>query len=60
MGGWERLKRAVSADGEPRRSTETDSADVIYECRHCGTTVDQRTEYCPACGVSEIATYAIE
>ncbi len=60
MGGWELLKRAVSTDKEPRRPDEPEYADVIYECRHCGTTVDQRTQHCPACGGSEIATYAIK
>ena len=27
----------------------------LYECRACGTTVDDATEECPNCGRTEIA-----
>jgi rubrerythrin len=33
---------------------ETDETH-IYECRACGTTVDEATEMCPNCGRTEIA-----
>jgi hypothetical protein len=31
----------------------------LYECRQCGTTVDDATAECDACGSEEIASYAI-
>ena len=34
--------------------------DVVYECRHCGTTVSSRTSRCPSCDESDIAKYIIE
>jgi DNA-directed RNA polymerase subunit RPC12/RpoP len=33
--------------------------EVVYECRHCGTSVDKDTEACPTCGSKTIATYRI-
>lgn len=33
------------------------SNKAFYECRRCGKTVDQDTDYCPACGYSSIAQY---
>lgn len=32
---------------------------VIYECRHCGTTVDHTTDRCPACDATAIAQYHV-
>ncbi|WP_449289640.1 DUF7129 domain-containing putative zinc-binding protein [Natronococcus pandeyae] len=34
-------------------------SEVVYECRHCGTSVDKHTEACPACGSEAIAMYHI-
>lgn len=30
-----------------------------FECRTCGTTVDEGTSVCPACGSAEIAEYEV-
>ena len=32
---------------------------VVYECRTCGTTLDDRNATCPYCGMTEIARYEI-
>lgn len=37
-----------------------DRSVVIHECRACGTTVDQESETCPACGSEEIAVYEFD
>ncbi|WP_394348204.1 zinc-ribbon domain-containing protein [Salinadaptatus halalkaliphilus] len=33
--------------------------EVVYECRRCGTTVDEDTETCPACGADAIVQHQI-
>lgn len=33
------------------------SANVLYECRDCGTNFDGREEHCHCCGGSGIARY---
>jgi rubrerythrin len=35
------------------------SAGVVYECRHCGETVDGDTTECPACGRAAISRYEL-
>lgn len=30
---------------------------VLYECRHCGASVDEEGERCPECGGGEIAEF---
>jgi uncharacterized OB-fold protein len=37
-----------------------DEADVITECRDCGTSVSSETDRCPECGSSEIGRYRIQ
>ncbi|SEN99784.1 hypothetical protein SAMN05216388_10073 [Halorientalis persicus] len=37
----------------------TASTQVVYECRHCGTTVDPDGEACPTCGRSDIVRYEV-
>ncbi len=31
--------------------------EIVYECRRCGTSVEQTESVCPYCGLSEIAVY---
>jgi rubrerythrin len=33
---------------------------VLYECRNCGTTVEEDTEACPECGAADVATYQLD
>jgi len=33
---------------------------VVYECRNCGTTLDEQQDTCPACGVDDIARYDLD
>jgi predicted RNA-binding Zn-ribbon protein involved in translation (DUF1610 family) len=35
------------------------SGQVVFECRHCGETVDSETVECPACGRAEIGRYEL-
>lgn len=37
-----------------------DTSTVIYECRNCGTTLDDREAECPACGSTATARYEME
>ena len=37
-----------------------DTGQRIHECRHCGESVDGKTQSCPTCGRSGIATYVVE
>lgn len=37
----------------------TPSADVVHECRRCGTTVDEDADACTECGSEGIARYRI-
>jgi rubrerythrin len=39
-----------------RRWLVTDD-DAVYECRHCGTTLEPIEWSCPSCGSIEIAEY---
>jgi rubrerythrin len=32
---------------------------TVYECRHCGTTLESNTQTCPQCGRSEVVAYDI-
>ncbi len=32
---------------------------LVYECRHCGTTLESDTVDCPHCGHSDVAVYEI-
>jgi rubrerythrin len=36
-----------------------DGDHIVYECRHCGTTVEEPAENCPACGDTEIARFVL-
>lgn len=36
-----------------------DEPTLIYECRHCGHTVDEETEDCPECETDGIAEYRV-
>ncbi|MFB6217654.1 MAG: hypothetical protein ABEH77_00500 [Halobacteriaceae archaeon] len=31
----------------------------VYECRHCGTTVEADTEECPACGRASVTAFEV-
>jgi len=33
---------------------------TVYECRSCGTTLEEGTEECPECGSDEVAVYEFE
>jgi rubrerythrin len=33
------------------------SDSVLYECRNCGTTLEEDAERCPECGAADVATY---
>jgi rRNA maturation endonuclease Nob1 len=33
---------------------------VLYECRNCGTTVDEDCDACHSCGAADIARYDLE
>lgn len=53
------------SDGYPLTASSTNAitaehADVVYECRDCGTTVSSGTNHCPSCDGSAIAEYIIE
>ena len=39
------------------RSTSETSVVTLYECRHCGRTLDAAVEECPTCGTADIAYY---
>lgn len=32
-------------------------ADVVFECRYCGTTLDDGDATCPVCGHDDVARY---
>lgn len=32
---------------------------VIYECRHCGTTLESELDECPLCGTSDVVRYEL-
>jgi len=34
--------------------------DVVYECRHCGKTLESEPGECPTCGKDAVVTYEIE
>lgn len=36
------------------------SDTVLYECRNCGTTLEEDTEACPECGASDVAAYQLD
>lgn len=38
----------------------TPSDSPLYECRECGTTLEEESERCHACDSTEIARYDIE
>lgn len=31
----------------------------LYECRHCGKTLEKESEKCPDCGCEDIAQYKL-
>lgn len=33
--------------------------DTVYECRHCGTTLESELDECPTCGDGTVARYEI-
>jgi rubrerythrin len=35
------------------------SETVLYECRNCGTCLDEDGEQCPECSATDIATYQL-
>ncbi|WP_135827185.1 zinc-ribbon domain-containing protein [Halorussus ruber] len=36
-----------------------DSPNVLVECRHCGSKLDDEADSCPECGSEEFATYQL-
>ena len=36
------------------------SSTTLYECRHCGYSVEEDIDECPQCGADEIAAYDLE
>ena len=34
--------------------------DVVYECRHCGKTIESELDECPTCGKEAGIKYEIE
>ncbi len=37
----------------------TDEDGLVYECRHCGTTLEATDQQCPTCGSTEIAVFDV-
>jgi len=33
---------------------------VVYECRNCGTTLEEQQNTCPVCGVDDIARFDLD
>lgn len=33
---------------------------VVYECRHCGTTLESELDECSLCGTSDVVRYELE
>lgn len=33
---------------------------VVYECRNCGTTLDDNHDTCPTCGGDDVVCYTLE
>lgn len=40
-------------------STRQIESTTVYECRHCGTTVDSQADPCPYCGLLEAVEYEL-
>jgi len=36
------------------------SSTTLYECRHCGYSVEENVDECPQCGSHKIAAYDLE
>jgi len=53
LSGW--LQQVVSGE-EATTGTQTQ----LYECRHCGTTLDAEAEKCHVCSSAEIAVYVLK
>lgn len=43
-----------------RPSSDERSPSVVYECRHCGTTLDAGTEHCPRCETVSVVRYEVD
>jgi ribosomal protein L37E len=43
----------------PSLSRSRRGSAVVCECRRCGTTLDEGTATCPACGSTETARYRL-
>ncbi len=42
-----------------RLFTRQNESTTVYECRHCGTTIDSQTDPCPYCGPTEVVEYEL-
>ena len=40
--------------------SDSAGSTLYFECRQCGTTVDSKTDACPECGSTDIATYDVK
>lgn len=43
-----------------RRLLDGGTESVVYECRNCGTSVDDERDACPNCGSDRIASHRLE
>ncbi|ELY34484.1 hypothetical protein C500_00137 [Natrialba magadii ATCC 43099] len=34
--------------------------ETLYECRHCGVSIEDDVTTCPTCGSTEVAQYELE
>lgn len=39
---------------------DTEAERVVYECRDCGTSVDEAVEICPNCDSESIASHRLD
>lgn len=63
--GAPRLRSAAVAGKDPTmtlltRVREFIGDGAVYECRHCGTTLESEIDDCSVCGTSGVARYEIE
>ncbi len=68
MGRGVAKESALNAEADPSMSvpqllhclfTRQNESMTVYECRHCGTTIDSKTDPCPYCGPTEIVEYEL-
>ncbi|WP_226005975.1 hypothetical protein [Natrinema salinisoli] len=46
-------------DGVDRLLSRTNQEVIVYECRRCGTTVDEDIDTCPECSAEAIVQHRI-